>query len=121
MQVDLGRLFTTNTFDFVTHCRILTNKRVLFFLSKVAQEDATLQPPKVLASFLEEVLERLKKVLDTRIISDAKVAQVLESKPTSEETQAMCKLYFKVRSAIQHYSHLDERVLVDSEGSSDDE
>lgn len=52
---------------------------------------------------------------------ETKVIEALNNQTLSAEEKAFLKLYFKVKSAIQHYNHLDERVLADCENSSDEE
>lgn len=52
---------------------------------------------------------------------ETKVIEALDKQTLSAEEKAFLKLYFKVKSAIQHYNHLDERVLAVSSDSSDEE
>ena len=52
---------------------------------------------------------------------ETKVIEALDKQTLSAEEKAFLKLFFKVKSAIQHYNHLDDRVLAVSSDSSDEE
>jgi hypothetical protein len=75
----------------------------------------------MLANFQSEMNEKLKKILKSDGVMETKVIEALKNQSLSAEDKAFLKLYFKVKSAIQHYNHLDERVLAESQDSSDEE
>jgi len=54
-EANISRLEATSTFDFITHGRIIANKRVLYFMKQIAESDQSIQPQKMLSNFLADM------------------------------------------------------------------
>jgi hypothetical protein len=42
LEADISRLQKTSTFDFITHGRIIANKRVLYFMKQIAESEKSI-------------------------------------------------------------------------------